>query len=208
MFPVFILVELFEKNSSSGSIIGIFDLFYIFKSPWPYSGWVFLGLLMDRGPKRSLLLKICHTYPTMMKLGTVIPYLKKIQKTHKSHDTPLESADISILHRKSADFSVSRNTDIDCILKQFLTLSTVFESLKIVLINMVTILMMSTKIATLGLLEIWVFWNKGYDVIIFAHIVTSKKLSRDSNCFVDVVMWPKFVNSSIYIREVIITSIL
>ena len=208
MLPVFILVELFEKNFSSGSIIGIFDLFYIFKSPWPYSGWVFLGLLMDGGPKRSLLLKICHTYPTMMKLGTVIPYLKKIQKTHKSHDTPLESADISIFHRKSADFSVSRNTDIDCILKQFLTLSTVFEPLKIVLINMVTILMMSAKIATLGLLEIWVFWNKGYDVIIFAHIVTSKKLSRDSNCFVDVVMWPKFVNPSIYIREVIITSIL
>ena len=24
------------------------------------------------------LLKICHTYPTMMKLGTVIPYLKKV----------------------------------------------------------------------------------------------------------------------------------
>ena len=24
--------------------------------------------------------KICHTYPTMKELGTVIPYLKKIQK--------------------------------------------------------------------------------------------------------------------------------
>ena len=24
--------------------------------------------------------KICHTYPTMMKLGTVMPYLKKIKK--------------------------------------------------------------------------------------------------------------------------------
>ena len=30
-----------------------------------------------RGAK-SPLLKICHTYPTMMKLSTVIPYLKKI----------------------------------------------------------------------------------------------------------------------------------
>ena len=28
--------------------------------------------------KKVSLLKICHTYPTMMKLGTVIPYLKKI----------------------------------------------------------------------------------------------------------------------------------
>ena len=34
--------------------------------------------------------KICHTYPTIMKLGTVIPYLKKIQKIYESHDTPLE----------------------------------------------------------------------------------------------------------------------
>ena len=24
--------------------------------------------------------KVCHTYPTIMKLGTVIPYLKEIQK--------------------------------------------------------------------------------------------------------------------------------
>ena len=33
--------------------------------------------------------KICHKYPTMMKLGTVIPYQKKIQKIFESHDTPL-----------------------------------------------------------------------------------------------------------------------
>ena len=33
--------------------------------------------------------KICHTYPTMMKLGTVIPYLKKIKKIYKSRDIPL-----------------------------------------------------------------------------------------------------------------------
>ena len=34
--------------------------------------------------------EICHTYPTMMKLGTIIPYLKKIQKIYESRDTPLE----------------------------------------------------------------------------------------------------------------------
>ena len=49
--------------------------------------------------------KICRTYPTMMKLGTVIPYLKKIQKILKI-----------FFHRKSASFVISRNTDIDCIL--------------------------------------------------------------------------------------------
>ena len=30
---------------------------------------------------------LCHAYPTMMKLGTVIPYLKKIQKIYQSRDT-------------------------------------------------------------------------------------------------------------------------
>ena len=30
------------------------------------------------------------SYTTSMKLGTVIPYQKKIQKIHKSRDTPLE----------------------------------------------------------------------------------------------------------------------
>ena len=35
-------------------------------------------------------LKIGHTYPTMIKLGTVIPYLRKIQKMHKSGDAPLD----------------------------------------------------------------------------------------------------------------------
>ena len=68
--------------------------------------------------------------------------------------------------------------------------------------------MMSAKMATPGLLKITVFWNKGYDVIISVHDVTNKILSRDSNYIIDVVMWPKFGNSSICIREVIITSIL
>ena len=68
--------------------------------------------------------------------------------------------------------------------------------------------MMSAKMATPGLLKIKVFGKKGYDVIISVHDVTNKILSRDSNYIVDVVMWPKFGNSSISMREVIITSIL
>ena len=73
---------------------------------------------------------------------------------------------------------------------------------------MVVIVMMTAKMATLGLLKIKLFLNKGYDVLIFAHDVTNQILSRDSYYIVDVVMWPKFGNSSIYIREVIIASIL
>ena len=34
--------------------------------------------------------RLCRTYPTMMKLGTVIPYLKKIQKLYELRDTPME----------------------------------------------------------------------------------------------------------------------
>ena len=39
---------------------------------------------------------------------------------------------------------------------------------------MVIILMMSAKTATLGLLEIKVFWDKDYDVIIYADDITKK----------------------------------
>ena len=53
---------------------------------------------------------------------------------------------------------------------------------------MVTILMMSAKMATPGLLKIRVLWKKGYDVIISVSDVTNKFLSRDSNYITDVVM--------------------
>ena len=43
-----------------------------------------------------------------------------------------------------------------------------FESLEVVLINMVATLMTSAKLATLGLFKIKRFWNKGYDVKIFS----------------------------------------
>ena len=46
---------------------------------------------------------------------------------------------------------------------------------------MVKILMMSAKIATLGLLKIKVFWNEGYDVVISVHDVTNKILSGNSD---------------------------
>ena len=66
--------------------------------------------------KKVPLPKIYYTYPVTIKLGIVIPYLKKIQKTCESRDTPLSSADISIFHWKSANFATSRKTDISWIL--------------------------------------------------------------------------------------------
>ena len=40
--------------------------------------------------KKDPLPQICHTYPTMIKLCTIIPYLNKIQKIYESQDTPPE----------------------------------------------------------------------------------------------------------------------
>ena len=62
--------------------------------------------------------------------------------------------------------------------------------------------------ASLGLLEIKIFLNKGYDIIASVHDVNNKILSRESNYILDVVMRPKFGNSSTSLREIIITSIL
>ena len=67
---------------------------------------------------------------------------------------------------------------------------------------------MLAKVATPGLIKITVFWNKGYDVIIFVIDVTNKILSRDLNYIVNLFMWSKFGSSSVYMREVITTSIL
>ena len=67
---------------------------------------------------------------------------------------------------------------------------------------------MSAKMATPGLLKTTTFWKKAYDVIIPVHDITNKILSRDSNHIVNVVRWPKFGDSSISMKEVIITSIL
>ena len=123
---------------------------------------------------------------------------------------PLSFADISIFYRKSTNFAISRNTDVeDCIFtRNFSFFLIFFESLKVVLIHIVAILMISPKMATLGLLKIKVFGNKGYEVMICVHDATSNILSRYSNYIIDAITWTKFSNSTICMREVIITSIL
>ena len=61
--------------------------------------------------------------------------------------------------------------------------------LKFVLANMIAILIMSAKLATPGLLKIKVVLNNGNNDMIFIDEVT-KKLSRDSNYIIDLVLWP------------------
>ena len=104
-----------------------------------------------------------------------------LSKEHPTNSPSLNSADISIF-----------SSEIDKII-------------------MVTILIMSAKMATLAtlvFLNIKMFWNKVYDVITSVHNVTNKILLLDTNYIVDSGMWPKFGNSSISMREVNITSIL
>ena len=85
---------------------------------------------------------------------------------------------------------------------------TFFESLNVFLINMVEILMMPAKLATVGLPKIETFWYKAYDVIISVHDDTKLILSRYSNQIVNGIIWRKFGNSSITMRKVIVTLIL
>ena len=70
----------------------------------------FSGLLTDkrRGEKISLP-KICYIYFTMIKLGTVIPYLKKIQKVYESYETLLEFYWHQHFSPEISNFCISRN---------------------------------------------------------------------------------------------------
>ena len=145
----------------------------------------------------------------MMKLSTVISYLKKIQKIYESHDTPLEFCWHQ--HFFTGNQQTLLYQEIQILIPFWYIISISFnflESLRVVLINMVTVLIISAKMATPAFLKIKVFWKNGCDVIISVHDVNNKILSRDSNYNVNMVMWPKFGNSSISLREVIITLIL
>ena len=68
------------------------------------------------GTKKAPPPKICHTYPTMIKLGTVMPYLKKIQKTYKSRDKPLDFFWHQHFFTGNQQLLLHQETHIDCIL--------------------------------------------------------------------------------------------
>ena len=121
----------------------------------------------QKGPH---LYEICYTHPTMMKLSTVILYLNKIQKMYEPCDTLVKFCWHQHFFTRNQQILLYQEIQIRIafwdITSNFLTF---LESLKIVLINMVTNLMMSAKMATLGLLKTKLFWNNGYDVIISVH---------------------------------------
>ena len=70
-----------KRNDNSGCTTTIYDKY---DSNGPFRG------CLRMGGKKPPLPKTCHIYPTIMKLGTVIPNLKKTQKIYESRDTAIE----------------------------------------------------------------------------------------------------------------------
>ena len=160
------------------------------------------------GSKKAPLPKIGHIYPTMMKLGTVIPYLQNIEKIWITWHSPWVLLTLKFFTRNQQSL-LSQEIQIQIAFWYIISNSlNFFGVFKDCFNKRHYNLMKSAKMATLGLLKRKAFWNKGYDAIVSVHDVANRILSRDTNYIVDVVMWPKFDNSSISIREVIITSIL
>ena len=105
-----------------------------------------------RWGQKGPLPKISHTYPTMMKLGTIIPYLKRIQKVYESRDTLPDFCCHQHFSREISKFCYFKKYRyILHFGTEFLIILSFPESLKICLINLVIILMMS------GLVKITVF---------------------------------------------------
>ena len=161
------------------------------------------------GGGRPSLPKICHRYCTMMKLGKVIPYLKKIKKKYESRDTPTEFCWHQQFSNGNQQILLYREIQIEitfwCISSKSFNFSWVFRCF----CNKPGYnLMMSAKMATSDLLKITEFWNNDCDVIISVNDVTNKISWHNSNYIVDVLMWPKFGNSSISMKKVITTSTL
>ena len=70
-----------------------------------------------RGTKKAFSLpKICHTYPTMMRLGSYTLPKEDPKNIWITWQTPWLLLTSAFFHWKSANFVISRNTDIDCIL--------------------------------------------------------------------------------------------
>ena len=145
---------------------------YIFN---PIQDGPFRGSSRMRRSKKASVSKICHTNVTIIKLGTAIPYLKKIQNIYKSCDTVFEfcwhqpffmgNQPILLYQERQIQIAflciISNSFDFfwvckDCFNKHGYNFDDV------------------SKTDTLGLLRIKVFWNKGYDIVTFFYDVTNK----------------------------------
>ena len=86
---LFCFINLLTRRKSKTNLC-----FFFSATVNPIKDRLFRDFSRLREPKKPPFSKICHTYPTIMKAGTVIHYLRKIQKTYKSFDIPWSSVDI------------------------------------------------------------------------------------------------------------------
>ena len=90
------------------------------RNPHPIQDGLFRGCSQMRGvgggAAKGPLPKICHTYRTMMKLGSYTLPKEDPKNIWITWHTPWVLLTSAFFHRKSANFAISRNTDIDCIL--------------------------------------------------------------------------------------------
>ena len=95
--PEVVKVVLIKCTSADNQYKQKSEVLYIFTPNKPY-GYLLILFRMDifgtahgwGGRKKAPFLKTCDTYPAMMKLGTLMPYLEKIQKICKSRDATPE----------------------------------------------------------------------------------------------------------------------
>ena len=86
------LIPLHLTLKSFGKFLNFTVIFYL-KEIWLIlfrMGLFGAAHLREEEGEKDSVPKTCHKYVTMIKLDTGIPYLMKILKTYKSHDTPLE----------------------------------------------------------------------------------------------------------------------
>ena len=152
--------------------------------------------------------KICHTSYNDETWHSYI-YLKKIQKIYESRDTPFEFYWRQHFFTENQQMLLCQEMQIYIAFWYIVSNSFKFSQVFKDCFNKYGYNFDDVnKNGYVGLLNIKLIWSRGYDVIIYVHGVTNKILSRDSNYILDAVVWPKFGNSSISTREVIITSIL
>ena len=77
MFSSLSFAKVLEKQTFNPIQDGLFQ--ECLQVPEGDGGWV----------GKATLLKVFRTYPRLIKLGTVIPYLKKTRKRYESRDIPL-----------------------------------------------------------------------------------------------------------------------
>ena len=120
-----------------------------------------------------------------------LPHLLSLQKYINHVAYPLRSADISIFSTEISSFCYIKKLKFKLHFNTwFLILVTLFQSLKLVLWNMVAILMMPAKLANAGLWRNRFFpWRRQQ----------KSKLSPGSYYIADVVMWPKSIINSIFL---------